>query len=134
MLLQSPVEPESSIVNTGIVLCDFGLAAQLDEGQKYAYGTVGTPNYMAKEVVSKKGTTFAADIWSLGVVLFHCLTGRPPFQGQDTSGTYRRIKHVEYRWRSVEKDRISKKMRHLVDSMINERADERPTPEELLTK
>jgi WD40 repeat protein len=63
---------------------DFGLAKRLrgDGGVTQSGAIVGSPAYMAPEqAAAKKGLTTAADVYSLGAVLFELLTGRPPFQG-----------------------------------------------------
>lgn len=69
-------------------ITDFGLAKRLDADQQLtATGqTLGTPSYMAPEQASGKSAAIgpAADIYSLGGVLYAMLTGRPPFLG-DTS-------------------------------------------------
>jgi len=64
---------------------DFGLAAQLEQGGDLTMATtlIGTPHYLAPEVL-KRGSAAAgtaADIYSLGIVLFEMLTGRTPFAG-----------------------------------------------------
>lgn len=138
LLLQTPVSRNGGNLahdQIGVVLCDFGLATQLQPNQRLIHGTVGTPNYMAPEVVDddhNNGACFASDIWSLGVTLFHCLTGRPPFQGSKVSGTYRRIMGGEYRWRSVERDHISSGVRHFVDYMLVQNPHKRPTATNVL--
>jgi len=134
LLLQQPVSPTDSIVDAGIVLCDFGLATQLKDNELLAYGTAGTPYYIAREVVLHDGACFASDIWSLGVTLFYCLTGRAPFnsQSRSTSGIYRKIRRMEYRWKSHERESISSEMRHLVESMIEKNPADRPKPNQLL--
>lgn len=61
--------------------------------RKLAYSTVGTPDYIAPEVLMKKGYGKEADWWSLGVILYECLIGYPPFYADDSVTTCRKILH-----------------------------------------
>ena len=54
------------------------------QGSGQSEVAVGTPHYLAPETVSGSGADLRADLYSLGVVLFRCLTGRLPFVGKDT--------------------------------------------------
>ncbi|KAJ3134256.1 Serine/threonine-protein kinase [Physocladia obscura] len=56
-----------------------------------AFSTVGTPDYIAPEVFSQEGYSKEADFWSLGVILFECLIGYPPFYSDSPIDTYRKI-------------------------------------------
>lgn len=66
-----------------------------------AYSTVGTPDYIAPEVLAAQNGasgysyTTAVDWWSLGVIMFECLVGYTPFYAEDPVTTCRKI----LRWR-----------------------------------
>jgi serine/threonine-protein kinase len=66
-------------------LSDFGLAKLLDadSGQTKSDAIMGTPSYMAPEQArgDMKNVREAADVYSLGAILYECLTGQPPFRG-----------------------------------------------------
>src|SRR6266576_3061531 len=67
------------------MVSDFGLAKWMGENSDLTrtLETLGTPGYIAPEQAecTAAGLTSAADIYSLGAILFHLLTGRPPFVG-----------------------------------------------------
>lgn len=65
-----------------VKVIDFGIAQSARRQRVTEFGkAVGTPEYMAPEQVRGEGIGPAADLYSLGVVLFEALTGRLPFQG-----------------------------------------------------
>ncbi|OIP36351.1 MAG: hypothetical protein AUK47_15150 [Deltaproteobacteria bacterium CG2_30_63_29] len=72
-------------------VCDFGIAKIVGSGGKTRTGaSFGTPAYMSPEQVKgSKDVDTRADIYSLGVILYELLAGRPPFQcGEDTDSDY----------------------------------------------
>jgi len=62
---------------------DFGVAHLLDLGQTQTGGLIGTLAYMSPEQITGAPLTVAADLYSFGVTLYECLTGRLPFLGPD---------------------------------------------------
>lgn len=57
----------------------------------------GTPNYIAPEIVEGSvGHSYEVDIWSMGVICFAFLFGRPPFETNEVKMTYKKIKSCEY--------------------------------------
>jgi cell cycle serine/threonine-protein kinase CDC5/MSD2 len=53
----------------------------------------GTPNYLAPELFDKHGGhSFEVDVWSLGVIMYTLLVGKPPFASKDVKGIFEKIK------------------------------------------
>jgi len=79
----------------GPYVTDFGLARKVDGDSSLTISgaIVGTPNYMAPEQAAGKSRelTTAADTYSLGAILYHLLTGRPPFQAESPMETLQRV-------------------------------------------
>ncbi|CAB1441904.1 unnamed protein product [Pleuronectes platessa] len=75
---------------------DFGLATKIEFDGERKKTLCGTPNYIAPEVLCKKGHSYEVDIWSLGCILYTLLVGKPPFETSCLKETYNRIKKNNY--------------------------------------
>ncbi|KAF8525089.1 AGC/NDR protein kinase [Hysterangium stoloniferum] len=60
---------------------------------RYADSIVGSPDYMAPEVLRGKPYTYSVDYWSLGCILFEFLAGFPPFSGGTPEETWTNLKN-----------------------------------------
>lgn len=80
-------------------IADFGLARRLEYDPPLTVSGIqlGTPSYMAPEQAIGPSSAIgpAADIYSLGAILYEMLTGRPPFRAESPLETQRQVVHVE---------------------------------------
>ncbi|RWS26508.1 Ribosomal protein S6 kinase 2 alpha-like protein [Leptotrombidium deliense] len=91
-IIYRDLKPENILLdcNGHISLTDFGLSKEsLHEEKTYSF--CGTVEYMAPEIINRKGHTSAVDWWSFGVLMFEMLTGVLPFQGSNRKETMQQI-------------------------------------------
>jgi serine/threonine protein kinase len=74
-----------------------GYRSLRERDRNYAKSIVGSPDYMAPEVLKGEEYDFTVDYWSLGCMLFEALAGYPPFAGASVDETWQNLK----RWQSV---------------------------------
>ena len=87
-IVHRDVKPSNVLLDSeGVAaLSDFGLARSADSTRITAEGQiVGTPHYIAPELIEGREATVASDVYALGCVLYECLTGAPPFAGRGPS-------------------------------------------------
>jgi len=107
---------------------DFGLATKVDYAGERKKTLCGTPNYIAPEVLGKKGHSYEVDVWSIGCILYTLLVGKPPFETQTLKDTYSRIKKNEYHIPS----RIGPLARNLIQRLLQHEPASRPSVDEIL--
>lgn len=111
-----------------VKLCDFGLANFYD---KYNNSTmtamIGTPGYVAPEVIKREPYGPPVDMWACGVVLYVMLSGRMPFYGRDDIECLRRTASGEYTFPDREWKDVSADAKSLVRSLLQIRPERRLT-------
>mmetsp|Transcript_109011 Transcript_109011/g.188733 ORF Transcript_109011/g.188733 Transcript_109011/m.188733 type:complete len:915 (-) Transcript_109011:2719-5463(-) len=111
--------------NLDLKIGDFGLAAEVEFGERKRT-ICGTPNYIAPEILDGKcGHSFEVDVWSLGVILYTLLVGKPPFETSNVKTTYKKIKTVNYSF--PETLHISSTARHLIRRILQSQPEHRPS-------
>jgi len=89
-IIYRDLKPENILLDVDghIKLTDFGLSKEsIFDTEKKTYSFCGTVEYMAPEVVNRRGHGTASDWWSYGVLMFEMLTGSLPFQGSNRKDT-----------------------------------------------
>ncbi|CAN0891647.1 Calcium-dependent protein kinase 17 [Linum grandiflorum] len=129
------LKPENILLATKslssqIKLADFGLATYVKAGQSL-HGTVGSPFYIAPEVLSG-GYNQTADVWSAGVILYILLSGMPPFWGKTKSQIFDAVRAADLRFPSNLWDRVTTSAKELVQGMLRVDPLQRLTAQQVL--
>lgn len=90
------LKPENCLIDAQgfLVLTDFGLSkasADSTESHDFCHSIIGTPEYMAPEVLKGENYSYCVDWWSLGAVVYDMLCGKPPFTGNNHKAISDRI-------------------------------------------
>ena len=149
------IKPENVVYASGVKgaevkLIDFGFAQMRDVADARFATRLGSPNYVAPEILLGKRYDERCDIWSLGVMLFVMLCGSFPFsadcatdaagnptgermsQDEANMAVYRKIVHGAVYWVEAEWAHVSPPARQLVASMLTVDFTRRPSAEECL--
>lgn len=101
---------------------DFGLATKIDYDGERKKTLCGTPNYIAPEILNKKGHSYEVDIWSIGCVMYTLLVGQPPFETKSLKDTYSKIRKCDYRLPT----NLRKSAAEMIIAMLQSNPEKRP--------
>lgn len=82
------IKPENILLNSPnpedvtLKITDFGFAKCYDPNEGGLNETLGSPLYMAPEIIKKQPYDCKVDIWAVGVMCYILLCGKPPFKGK----------------------------------------------------
>ena len=105
-------------------LTDFGFACVMDPQQKMTL-SLGSPLYMAPEVINSRSYTSKVDIWSLGVITYILLTGKIPFMGQTKAQIFKNAQHKEVDYKDILKYKRGPQAKHFIERCLQRDPSER---------
>ncbi|XP_057440729.1 phosphoenolpyruvate carboxylase kinase 2-like [Lotus japonicus] len=113
------VKPDNILFDESgnLKVADFGFAEWCGEGRSMS-GVVGTPYYVAPEVVMRKEYTEKVDVWSAGVVLYAMLSGIPPFDGDSPEDIFAAVARANLRFPTSIFSSVSAPAKDLLRKMI----------------
>jgi len=84
-LIHRDIKPGNILFNANNTpkVVDFGLSLSYETTDHFDGEIWGTPYYVAPEKLEREAETFKSDLYSLGATLFHAMSGRPPYEGED---------------------------------------------------
>ena len=103
-------------------VCDFGFAKQLTAENGMLMTPCYTANFVAPEVLKQQGYDKSCDIWSLGILLYTMLAGRPPFAATAEDSTEQILARIEGQavtFEGAEWEGVSGSVRELINRMLH---------------
>jgi len=116
-IIYRDLKPENVLLdhNGNVRLTDFGLSKEnVPHTDSGAHSFCGTPEYLAPEILNRKGHGRAVDWWSLGALLYEMLTGLPPFYCRDRNQLFEKIRSGVLEF----PDFVSENARSLLDGLL----------------
>lgn len=113
-VIHRDIKPENLLLglNGEIKVADFGWSVHAPSSRRDTL--CGTLDYLPPEMVSGRTHNHTVDFWSVGVLCYECLVGKPPFYAATNDETYMNIKKLQYTFPSF----VSEDARDLISKLI----------------
>ena len=136
-IVHRDLKPENLLLaskqnNWDLKIADFGLATVIEDQTKKLYLRCGSPGYVAPELLQEKGYNCQADIFSVGVIFYIILTGRPLFKGNSPDEILNKNMKCEYQFCDRQWENISMTAKDLVQKLLVEDPSQRITARDAL--
>ena len=114
-------------------LIDFGFSKPLSlgEGGTHLLTKIGTPYFIAPEILEGK-YGLECDLWSIGVLTYFVLSGKPPFDGEKEIAVYNKIKTCDYDFPDNDWKDISFNAKEFIKSLLHPNPKKRMSAEAAL--
>lgn len=114
------------LLDSGVIkITDFGIARITASSQTQTGVVKGTPHFMSPEQISGEKVDGRSDIFSLGVVLFQLLTGKPPFTGDSLASLMHKIMNTPHPDARTLNPKIPKAVIQIIDKAMTKERDKR---------
>ena len=122
-IIHRDIKPENILFsvkgdNSPIKLIDLGLSIRHGIGQKPLTNMLGTAYYMAPEVINGSYDR-SCDLWSVGIIAYILLSGRPPFNGPDDKTIIKKIRNGKFEFDAPLWESISEGAKDFIRCLIN---------------
>ncbi|EDO42287.1 predicted protein, partial [Nematostella vectensis] len=116
------IKPENIVLKNRtrplhLKLIDFGLARKISKGEPVRE-MMGTPEFVAPEIIDFEVVGFPTDMWSIGVLTYIMLSGASPFLGDDNNETFSNISHVDYEFDDEYFKEISQPAKDFIEGLL----------------
>ena len=122
-ILYRDLKPENILIDSEghLKLSDFGLAKENVEGTTKAF--CGSPSYLSPEMIQKKESSKASDIYGIGAVLYEMISGTTPFYGDDLKTLYTNITRKKLMFPEYFSDKIKDLLKKMLEKNPGKRID-----------
>ncbi|XP_030642858.1 serine/threonine-protein kinase 17B [Chanos chanos] len=131
------LKPQNILLTTlsplgDIKIVDFGLARRLGAVGELRE-ILGTPEYVAPEILNYEPITTATDLWSVGVIAYMLVTGESPFAGEDKQETFLNVSQVNVDYSSEAFSRVSELAVDFIRKLLVKAPEDRPSAADCMT-